>query len=282
MLKSKKIIKGLVPVIIFFIIPIVTVWYAFAVEPKRLVVERIDIDFNLSKTAGTLKLVQFSDTHLGAAFSLEQLQKAVDKINEEKADYVIFTGDLMDRAFSYTEQEEAVLILKKIEAKVLKIAIWGNHDIGGGGVRIYGQMMEEAGFTLLQNETIRMPLGQENEIVFTGLDDSLLGTPDLNAVPERNKEGDLHVLLNHEPDIVDDVNSSNIDLSLSGHSHGGQIKLPFVGPLVKVPLARKYNYGLYQLENGQLYVNTGLGTTKINARLFNPPQIVIFEIAPKS
>lgn len=275
MTRAKKII---ICVILFCVAGGFMVGYAFYVEPNRLVVRNISVDYGVSDFTEQVKIVQFSDTHLGDGYSLKQLERAVDKINEQNGDFVIFTGDLMDKAFSYTEQDEAVEILSKIEAKVNKIAVWGNHDIGGGGIRIYGQMMENAGFILLKNESIRVPIRNENDIVFTGLDDGMLGEPDENAVPERKRKGDFHVLVSHEPDIATRIDTKKVDLTLSGHSHGGQIKLPFIGPLVKVPLAKIYTHGMYQLDNGKLYVNTGLGTTKINVRLFNPPVITVLEL----
>lgn len=272
---GKRIVKIL---LILVILGAITVGYAFKIEPKLLVAENILLDYAASDAPEQIKIVQFSDTHLGEGYSLEQLEKAVKKINEQKADFVIFTGDLMDSAYTYEEQDEAAKILGEIEAGMEKLAVWGNHDIGGGGIRVYGDMMEQAGFTLLRNESLRLPFTEGHDIVFSGLDDGMLGQPDYSTVAKREREEDFHVLISHSPDPIENVEKENVDLTLSGHSHGGQIKLPFIGPLVKVPLAKIYYDGLYSLNSGKLYVNTGLGTTKIHARLFNPPAITVFRL----
>lgn len=252
--------------------------YAFGIEPKRLVQESIALDVSKTENPKKIKIIQFSDTHLGKGFSLKQLEQAVKKINQQEGDFVVFTGDLMDQAYLFEEKDEAVGILAKIKAGKGKLAVWGNHDYGGGGQRVYQQMMEEAGFTVLRNESLSFPVDNQNEILFTGLDDGMLGAPDYEAIPKK-QDNQFHVLLLHEPDLIEHAADRLVDLTVSGHSHGGQIQLPFFGPLVTPPLARKYTDGLYELPEGKLYVNTGLGTTQIYARFLTPPAFTVFYLS---
>ncbi|MEG0377125.1 MAG: metallophosphoesterase [Eubacterium sp.] len=252
--------------------------YMFKIEPKMLTLKTVEMDFSNSEAPQHLKIIQFSDTHLSDAFTMTQLEETVRKINKQNPDIVLFTGDLMDRAAAYETQDEAAAVLSEIQARMGKYAVWGNHDYGGGGVRVYADMMAEAGFTLLENQNELIPLAEDKTLEITGLDDALLGDPDLSMLTERT--GDFRLVMAHEPDLVEEINEdyADMDLVVSGHSHGGQVWIPGKGALVKTPMAEDYSRGAYDLGFTKLYVNPGLGTTKIAARLMNPPEITVFEL----
>ena len=133
------------------LIGIVTILYAMFIEPDLLRV--IHYDFPHSKIqAQPIKVVQFSDTHIGDFFTIEELQKVVDKINEQEADLVLFTGDLMDDASVYQGSiEEIGTVLSNIQSKFGNYAVFGNRDYGGGAERFYEELMESAGFHVLLN-----------------------------------------------------------------------------------------------------------------------------------
>lgn len=250
--------------------------YAYVIEPGLLIVKRYALG---NKTANsTLRVVQFSDVHLGESFSLERLQKVVLRINEQKPDMVVFTGDLVDVAREYRHRAEAADILARIEAPSGKFAIWGNHDYGGGGSRHYESMIADAGFTLLTNEHLTVLVAGNHRVTIDSLDDGFFGAPDYEKSNQAGPASDFTLLLTHEPDLVDNLKDYKADLILSGHSHGGQIRLPLLGALITPPLAINYVAGFYELPQGKLYVDTGIGTTRIPVRLFTPPQISVFDI----
>lgn len=115
------------------------------------------------------------------------------------------------------------------------------------------------------------------KVFIGGLDDSLLGNPSVSETFAYRQQADYSILLTHEPDVADQFVGTNTQLVLAGHSHGGQVRLPFYQ--VKNVLAKKYVRGLYELsDQTKLYVNTGLGTTSIHARFCVPPEISVFQL----
>lgn len=223
--------------------------------------------------------MQISDLHIKEDFTYKNLDKVVKKVNTLTPDIILFTGDLYDNYASYHDDENIISELQKLEANYDKIAIWGNRDYGGGAVRQYEAVMEQAGFTVLQNENWYVTLENDKSILFTGLDDSLLGNP---SMPDSTKiyDSDYDILLVHEPDIAGDYFNYNYNLTLSGHSHGGQVDIPFLPALNEnavsaTALASEYSGGMYTIDSdtdAQLYVNTGIGTAHISARFGVVPE----------
>lgn len=253
--------------------------YAFKIEPKRLVTREFDVELS-SESRESIRVVQFSDTHLGPNYSLQQLGKLVERINELEPDIIAFTGDLIDVASAFEGRSEISGILGKLTSKYGKYAIWGNHDYGGGGVRFYEDIMMKSGFQLLKNQNSVVELESGQKITMIGLDDAMLGHPDIEKSFEGVNGQAAKLLLLHEPDLVDKIEANRFDLALAGHSHGGQVVVPLFGPLVTPPLAKIYTKGMYQLATDtSLYVNSGIGTTKIAVRFWNPPELSVFDLA---
>lgn len=279
----KKLI-GYMGLIIFIIagLGLGSVFYAFKIEPYRLTVKEYDLG-KTSDSKAQLKIVQFSDVHIKSDFTYQNLDKIVDKINQQQADVVVFTGDLYDNYAQYNDDGQIINSLQRIQANYAKIAIWGNHDYGGGGVRNYQSVIEESDFTLLRNESTSITTKENKELLFTGVDDSLFS----QAAIDENvmaTAASYKVLLTHEPDIMKDFPNQTYDLTLSGHSHGGQINIPFL-PMInkeavsKTVLSEEYSGGMYDLVQGnKLYVSSGIGTTHISARLGVTPEIAVFNI----
>lgn len=253
--------------------------YAIFIEPRLLTTEQVEVssDYTGSKTGQILTIAQFSDTHLGFQFDLEQLQKTVDMINAQKPDLIFFTGDLIDHANSYDQIDEVGAVLAQLEAPLGKYAIYGNHDYGGGAERHYQQICAEGGFTLLVNDVKKITLSNNKLLCIGGLDEVMLGQPDEAAVEAQFSPVAVNILLLHEPDYIDRFETKP-QLAVAGHSHGGQIQLPFFGPLITTAYAEEYNDGAYPLGDMLLYVNTGLGTTKLPMRFAVPPVITFYQL----
>lgn len=256
------------------------VFYAFRIEPYRLTANKFVLN---EKTTDFVKIVQFSDLHVKEDFTCENLEKVVKKMNKQKPDIVVFTGDLYDNYAHYHDDTHIIKELKNIHAKYAKIAIWGNRDYGGGAVRQYESIMEQAGFTVLKNGNWYVTTESGKQILFTGLDDSMLGNV---IMPDATKiyDSDYDILLTHEPDTADYFTDYAYDLVLSGHSHGGQINIPFLPAINRkavaaTALAADYTGGMYNMDSGaSMYVNTGIGTTHISARFGVVPEIAVFTI----
>ena len=265
---------------ILMVVGILIGFYSAYVEPHLLRVKQYDMKFE--QVAGNpITVVQFSDTHVGDFFTTEDLKKVVDKINEQQADLVLFTGDLMDNAAEYDGSiDEIATILSKIKATNGKYAVFGNRDYGGGAERFYEDLMESAGFEVLVNSSRTLEV-KGTTISLFGADDALIGYYNSNKTMQGISNDHLNLLLIHEPDLISDFLSYPIDLATAGHSHGGQVYIPFYGPLLTTALAEDYVRGLYEFGNNRktlLYVNTGIGNTKVPFRLFNVPQISVFKL----
>lgn len=262
-----------------------TGFYATEIEPKVLSVTRIDIENRYVQESFNGKtIIQFSDTHLGPDYTIDQLQSLVDRMNLLKPDMVVFTGDLFDNYAEYGSKNRklAQKVLAKIEAPLGKYAVYGNHDRGGGGSRVYKEYMEEAGFMVLVNEVHTITSANGERLTITGLDDFLLGIPMIERTLQSLRHQDFNLLLVHEPDVADRFTDYPIDLQLSGHSHGGQVSIPFLKPLITTSLGNKYIEGLYSLEGKirplTLYVNRGIGTTRLPIRLFEKPELTVIRL----
>ena len=260
------------------------IFYAFKIEPYRLKVNEYTLN-RTEESTEKVKIVQFSDLHIKADFTYESLEKVVKEINGQKPDIVVFTGDLYDNYAVYNDDINIVEQLSNIKAEYAKIAVWGNHDYGGGAVRQYENVMEQAGFTVLKNENWYVTLESGKKILFTGLDDSLLGDPYMND-STKLYDSDFEILLSHEPDGAGDYQGYGYDLMLSGHSHGGQVNIPFLPwinetALSVANLTAEHRGGMYDLnseDTSKLYINTGIGTTHISARFGVVPEVAVFDI----
>ncbi len=253
--------------------------YTTFIERNILIVKRHNVTIN-KKGKEELKVSQITDIHLGEFYNLDQLEKVVQKINGLNVDIVVFTGDLIDNASTYDELYNIADTLKGIKCRIGKYAVYGNHDYGGGAVRYYEDIMSKSGFKVLKNEGSSI-LFKDKHIKIFGADDGLMGRQNIDKTMKEISNKSINLLLLHEPDLLDGYINYPVDLVLSGHSHGGQIYIPFYGPLKKNLLSVKYSKGFYKLDNPRgtkIYVNSGLGNTKVPFRLFNLPQISLFNL----
>lgn len=278
----KKILKA---AIFLLIIVIIIYYYAGFIEPNMLNVhyENISTDYVLGKS-DDIKILQFSDIHLSDYFNIEDLKKVVDKINGEKPDIVVFTGDLIDHYNDYSYKGDIDKIwetLGEIKAPLGKYAVYGNHDYGGGGVKVYSKIMDKSGFVTLVNDSAKL---EKYNLNIIGLDDSIFGNVDNEKLISCIDDSYYNLVISHEPDIIDYLLEYNIDLFLSGHSHGGQVNVPLISTNMLPALGEKYTRGLYKFENYRntiLYVNVGIGTSQVPFRFMSVPEMSVFTLKCK-
>ncbi|WP_240035402.1 metallophosphoesterase [Neobacillus notoginsengisoli] len=256
-------------------------FYAKEIEPVLLDIQSLDISHPLiPNNFSGIRIIQFSDTHLGFQYTLEQLEQLSKKINKLQPDIVIFNGDLMDEPNKYRSIEKIIPILQNIKAPLGKFSVYGNHDHGGYGTEIYKKVMEDSGFLILLNESAAISIKGQS-LFLAGIDDAMLGKPNIERAIGHIPENAYKILLSHAPDLADEASQYGIHLQLSGHSHGGQIKIPFFGALVKPPFAERYHEGFYKVEGNMpltLYVNRGLGTTRLPFRFMAKPELTVFTL----
>ncbi|MFM7683890.1 MAG: metallophosphoesterase, partial [Bacteroidota bacterium] len=247
---------------------------------------RIELTFtHLPEDFHDVKLVQISDVHIGSFFdNYEKVKKAIEKINSLKPDFVLFTGDLVNNTADEMHGWEE--IFQGIRAKKGKFSILGNHDYGDyvkwesndhkeENLKKLIELHREIGFTPLMNESIELTpgfwlLGVENwgKAPFRqsgNLQETLINVPNEH----------FKLLLSHDPSHFDEqVVKTNIDLTLSGHTHGMQFGIERFG-LKWSPVSWKYKKwaGLYKVENQYLYVNRGFGYIGFPGRVGIYPEI---------
>ena len=255
-MRKLKIIIGVILVLVVSVLI-----YGYFIEPQRLLNEQVTIT-SKNHDQAKLKIVQFSDIHISSKTSEKYLQKIQKMINKQNPDIIIFTGDLYDNYEKYHDNPKVIRFLKSLHAKQGKLAVYGNHDSGGGGRYPYSTIMEQSDFDLLVNNSYTIEK-DDKKITFYGLDDSLLGNPEWQSTT-----GDYKILISHEPELF---YQTDADLLLSGHTHGGQVQLSFLEG--KTNLMGGYVRGLYKKDNQYHYIDSGIGMTRMPFRIGVPPQI---------
>ena len=251
---------------------------------RGLITKEYKIETNsIPSSFDGLKVLHFSDLHYLRVVDDNMLKKVVEEINLINPDIVIFTGDLIDKDFNINDKQKQQLItlLKSINSKYGKYSIIGNHDYIKDKEEIE-TIYNESNFILLQN-TYDIIYNSENEKIFLGgLDTYSYDKADIDKVMdyfENNDNIDYKIILVHEPDYIDTITSKyDIDLVLAGHSHNGQINIPFVKNFILPYGSKKHYENYYNVDNTPLYISSGIGESRINLRFLNKPSINFYRI----
>ena len=253
--------------------------YARFVEPRLLVTENVTIQSpNVSDAAEGLRIVQFSDVHVSDDDHRSKLDDLVNALNAQEPDLLVFTGDLFSAYSNYEGDVQKVAdAFSRMEAKYGKYAVLGNHDYGRGAEPVTTKLLQDAGFEVLKGERRTL---EELGITVTGLDDAIY-SHDPADTPLDGAEG-FHLVLVHEPDVIDSLDGSLFDLMLAGHTHAGQVNLPLVEAIYLPKLGRKYLRGLYRPggkeSRAQLYVNRGIGESLMPVRFGALPEVTVLTL----
>jgi predicted MPP superfamily phosphohydrolase len=232
-----------------------------------------------------MKIVHISDFHFEEYTEAVFLEAVVRKVNALAPDLVVLTGDFVSskplpRHLTIRLGYHCAEILSRIQCP-LRYAVMGNHDVlvSAGAIT---DALAAHGIPLLANRSV--PLEREGKRLWlAGIEDALEQRPNLaTTLPAtRNPQQEPVILLAHEPDFADYVVGHQIDFVLSGHTHGGQIRPPFLPPLLLPELGRRYIHGLFRLGDGmQLYVNRGIGAVTLPFRFRCPPEITVITLQP--
>jgi predicted MPP superfamily phosphohydrolase len=247
------------------------VGYAAHHEPLRVFLEERSIRIpKLPNAFEGFRIALFSDIHLYPFTPIQVVSEAVTLANSFQPDLVILAGDFVwhhvDAVF------DLVPVLGRLNSAAGAFAVLGNHD-HRKGPHIVTQALNQAGIRVLNNDGIILQRGNDS-IYLAGIDSAWSGAPDPEAA-FQNRRGDLATIVAvHEPDYIRDLAAQfPVDLQLSGHSHGGQVRLPIVGPLILPPMGLVYDMGLYRVGEAQVYTTRGIGTIHINARFNCPPEV---------
>ncbi len=223
-----------------------------------------------------------SDFHYDPIFSVHPIQSAVEMVNRVRPDLVLLTGDFVTsppfghRSRALVGAEPCAQLLQKLQATHGRWAVMGNHDVIAGTPQVTAAL-RAVGLAVLSNMAV--PIEHNGgRFWLAGVGDVLLNAADLHSALHSVPPDEAVILMAHEPDYADYVARYPVDLQLSGHSHGGQIRLPLSPPLYLPPLGSKYFSGLYSIRELTLYTNVGLGTITIPVRLNCPPEVTLITI----
>lgn len=268
--KGKKIILGI------FILVVFCYW-----QNNSLTVSHYDIkNEKIPREFKNFKIVQISDLH-NKSFGNEQ-KRLVEKINNEKPDIILITGDVVDSR--RTNFVPAVALGKQLSQDYPIYYVPGNHESRLSNYNELAKQLTDVGVQILDNKSIMVNRGNA-QISLTGLIDPSFyydkSTDDIEIISKLlknncNTNQNYEILLAHRPELIGEYKKGNVDLTFSGHAHGGQVRLPVIGALVapNQGFFPKYTQGIHQEGSSTLVVSRGLGNSLFPFRLFDRPDVV--------
>ena len=259
--------------------------YAKFIGPVGIKVHEYNIiNENIPSSFDGFSIVQFSDLELGTTFEVSDVPKLVEEINSLSPDLVVFTGDIVapNHSISEEDQEKLANELAKIDPNIGKYSVRGDDD---QYTDVYNQVMAKADFKDISNSYELIYYKGLVPIVMYGLDSLNADAQEYThtfSYPSKDEDAtymaSYRILLAHEPDTIDYVERFNISLMLSGHSHNSEINVPYLRDYYNIKGASKYYSESYKVGGTELYISSGLGTSKYKMRLFSKPSISIFRL----
>ncbi len=250
--------------------------YTTQVETEWLAVERVTVPIaGLHPALEGFRLVQMSDLHLYPHTQPSLIRRAVALANRLAPDLVVLTGDYV---FATAQAAfELGAILSELRARHGLLAVMGNHDWWTDVETVRAEFARWS-LPVLDNAGELIAV-DEGRLYVAGVDDLWSGEPDLEAALADRPAGVPVILLAHEPDFADEhADDGRIAVQLSGHTHGGQVRMPGQRPLVLPPYGRKYAAGLYRVGAMWLYVNRGIGVVTPPVRLNCRPEVTLITL----
>lgn len=242
-------------------------------EAETLTVERVAIHLKrLPKALDGFRIVHLSDIHHSPFTDLAHITRAVEMSNDLKPDMFALTGDFVSHEPEYIAP--AATVLGRLESEFGTFACLGNHD-HWTDAELVTSSLRAANTTVLINEGFRFT-ARGASVWLCGVDDYMVGKTDLRAALRGAFPDEMKMLLAHNPKILNRAARAEVDLILSGHTHGGQIKLR--DDEKRILRRRKFASGLYRRRDAQMYITRGIGTVVVPMRYGCPPEITLIEL----
>ena len=244
---------------------------------KNVQVKTVDVKFaNLPKDLQGLRLLQLSDIHIGTFYTATDLARVVDESNNLRPDIAFITGDLITSAKDPLDR--CLLELRRLRATYGTWGCMGNHERFADVEKYTESRARELGIHFLRHEAAPMKFGDER-LNIAGVDYQRFHRPYLEGVEELVSRDAFNLLLSHNPDVFPRAAQMGFNLTLAGHTHGGQVNVEILRKSLNVAdFFTPYTKGLYTLNNSSLYVNSGLGTIGMPVRLGAPPEITLIRL----
>lgn len=270
--------------------------WAFVIEPSRLVVREYQIKANnWNANLSGLKIALISDVHGGSNFiTAEKIRRVVEETNDQNPDLILLCGDYVSEQSNSSELNmpiaDIMANLSGLNAKYGVFAVIGNHDNAYGNEAVR-QAIEKVGYTVLENDA-RIINTEKSRFVLLGMADALTAgdwqtysNHQIKALRGINADDLPIITFTHSPEVFPLVSteipfSPNVAVFIAGHTHGGQVRLPFIGAPV-VPISYKQFTQGEVRENGHVYfITPGIGTSIMPVRFGVPPEISVIRLNP--
>ena len=257
---------------------ILSILYVFKIEPNWFEVVPVNLTIpDLPKTFEGFKIVQISDIHADDSMTEKKLTKIVRLIDRQHPDIVAITGYFTTKKTDAATTALLENTLSKLSPQEKTVAVLGNHDHWSNPDRIRN-ILDHSNIIDISNSVYTLEREQD-KLNIAGVDDYWTKNSRLDLVLQQLSTDGIAILLAHEPDFADISSAKNrFALQISGHSHGGQVKLPFRKPPVLPPYGQKYPSGLYHVGNMLQYTNRGVGMVKPLVRFNCRPEITVFTL----
>jgi uncharacterized protein len=245
-------------------------------EANSVIVEHVSVTLpRLPKEFDGFRIVQLSDIHHSPFTGLEHIERAFEIANHLEPDLIALTGDYVSHEEKYVPPVAEAM--GKLHARHGVYAVLGNHDHWTDG-DLVSDMMKNEGIRVLNNEGFRFEYNGAS-IWLAGVDDLLVGLTDLPSALKGSDKNEFKLLLAHNPSIIRMAQPAGVDFMLSGHTHGGQIRLRDANESSLLPRRRRrLSSGLHKRGNTQIYITRGIGTVVLPVRYGCPPEVSVIEL----
>lgn len=252
-------------------------WSAGWERRRPVLVESVLPCPRLREAQHGIKVLHLSDLHVDDWTPSVAIDRAVRLAGHARPDLIVFTGDFI------SSRPDLLLpsarALASLRAPLGLFACLGNHDVWHGARRITADL-RQFGIRTLINESVRLH-APGGPLWITGLDSAWAGRPDLRSALRHWNPAEPNLILLHEPDAADRLAAQNLAaVQLAGHTHGGQVRAPFIGAIETPHLGRKYILGHHRVRDLHLHVNPGLGTMGVPFRFLCRPEVTLHTLVP--
>lgn len=251
--------------------------YGSVLERHRVVIEKHEIKIALGEHGPSkMRAVSLTDFHFDPLYETDYIAECVRKANTLNPDVILLTGDYISKTSERIN--DLAEVLGGLQANVGVYACLGNHDFWDEPIMIQ-KALESKGIEVLMNQHTRVDC-RGGKLTIAGLKSAWGGSPNWGRVASDLKAHERSLVLMHEPDFADQLaHDGRAAMQFSGHTHGGQVRLPLLGALRLPSWGKNYEAGFYDVKNLKLHVNRGIGTVHYHVRFFCPPEITCFDIS---
>jgi hypothetical protein len=270
----KKIIKFRA---IFYLIIIFCLIDSYFYEPKNFRLKKVIVKIqNLPKELNNLRICQISDLHIRDNLRSPNLKNLSSSINKIQPDLIFITGDFLHNG--KIAEREIIKFLKSLKSRYGKFGVFGNWDYWDLNVKQREMINNEIKILADDNQKIKI---KKEKIWILGVNDPSYHSANLQKAMKNVPKNSFKILLSHSPDILEQTSGKKIDLIFAGHTHGGQIRLPIIGAIIILSrVDKKYDSGLFKINDNYIYINQGIGTTVLPLRFLCMPEITLVILKP--